>query len=214
MNATEISLEDTAKTVFHCLGQLDVPLDTYYIYNTCYPVYGNSAIGLAVVNDQKDCLELLIKEGADVNSMISNGQTLLMYAAHKGNLTFVNLLIEAGADVNAQTGTNEYDDTALILAVRNHAFECVKRLIAVGADLNKRGENGNTALVEAIEANDDRCVELLIKSGADVNIKKGFKVAALFSAVEKGHSHYIDQLIKAGADVNYRASILLFFTVH
>ena len=177
--------------MFNCLLQFDVPLDTDYIDNTCYPVYGNSAIGLAVVNEQKDCLELLIKEGADVNSMISNGHTLLMYAAHKGNLTFVNLLIEAGADVNAQTGTNENDGTALIFAAQSQAPECLKSLIAAGADLNKQGRNGNTTLVEAIEANDDQCVELLIKSGADVNIKKGFKVAALFSAVEKGHSHYI-----------------------
>ena len=127
-----------------------------------------------------------------------------MYAAHNGNVTFLN-------DVNAQTRIQDTSDAALILAVRNHAFECVKRLIAVGAGLNKRGQNGNTALVEAIEANDDRCVKLLIKSGADVNIKKGFKVAALFSAAEKCYLHYIEQLIEAGADVNYRPSILLFF---
>ena len=214
VNATEISLEDTAKTVFHFLGQLDVPLDTYYIYNTCYPVYRNSATGLAVVYDQKDCLELLIKEGADVSSIISNGQTLLMYAAHNANLSFVNLLIEVGADVNSQTGTNENDDTALILASQSQSLECVKSLIAAGADLNKQGRNGNTALIEAVEANSDRCVELLIKSGADVNTKNKFRKTALFSAVRKDYSHYVEQLIKAGTDVNYRANTLLFFAAN
>ena len=214
VNATEICLEDTAKSVFNCLLQFDVPLGTYYIDNTGYPVYGNSAIGLAVVYDQKDCLELLIKEGADVNSIISNGQTLLMYAAHNGNLSFVNLLIEAGADVNAQSGTEETGDTALILASQSQAPECVKSLIAAGADLNKCGQNGNTALIEAIQANGNRCVELLIQSGADVNIKKRAYQTALFSAVGKGYSHYVEQLVNAGADVNYRASLLLYFAAN
>ena len=60
----------------NCLLQFDVPLDTYYFDNTCYPVYGEPAIGVAVLYEQQDCLELLIKAGADVNSIISNGQTL------------------------------------------------------------------------------------------------------------------------------------------
>ncbi|MGB8053052.1 MAG: ankyrin repeat domain-containing protein, partial [Azonexus sp.] len=43
----------------------------------------------------------LFAEGADVNARDETGATLLMLAAHAGELPMINILIAAGADVNA-----------------------------------------------------------------------------------------------------------------
>ena len=203
VNATEISLEDTAKSVYDILRQFDIPLDYYYIWETYYPgVYGEPAIGVAVLNDKQECLELLIKAGADVNSRLSNDFTLLMYAAHKENLTFVNLLIEAGADVNSRC-SNGY--TPLMLAAQSGNQTSVDLLIEAGADVNAQTgakENGDTALILAAKNHAPQCAESLIAAGADLNKLGRNDCTALVEAIWSNGDPCVDLLIKSGADVN------------
>ena len=58
-------------------------------------------IRYAAGNGQKDIVELLIGEGADVNLATTSGSTALHGAAVKGSTKTAELLIAAGADVNA-----------------------------------------------------------------------------------------------------------------
>ena len=58
-------------------------------------------------------LKCLIRNGADINSVDSDGISALMYAVATGNVPNVNFLIENGADVNA---ANQEGQTVLIFA--------------------------------------------------------------------------------------------------
>lgn len=60
---------------------------------------GYSAQMLAVYNGQKDFCEALLRCGAEVNSIDSVGNTLLMAAAFKGDLNMIKLLLQFNADV-------------------------------------------------------------------------------------------------------------------
>ena len=56
----------------------------------------------------------------------------------------------------------------------NHV-ECVKAILAAGADVNERSEEATrgTALMEAASRGHTECVEILVEAGADVNLTNG-----------------------------------------
>jgi ankyrin repeat protein len=79
----------------------------------------------------------------------------------------------------------------------------VEALIAQGADVNTRTDDGSTALMLAAFKNKSRCLRLLISAGADVNAKDSEGRAALNWAINYGP--YVDcvrALISSGADIN------------
>ncbi len=87
----------------------------------------------------------------------------LTAAAMKGHTETVNALLEAGADVNAES---RLGITALIAAAGNGRTETVKALLAAGADVNAEVIGGFTALRFAELGGHTRTVRLLRKAGA------------------------------------------------
>ena len=63
----------------------------------------DTALLVAVTNDHYECVDSLLKAGANVNADISCGRTTLFYAVifeRNSNNPCIDLLLEAGADVN------------------------------------------------------------------------------------------------------------------
>ena len=86
----------------------------------------------------------------------------------------------------------------------NHV-ECVKAILAAGADVNDRIEEATrgTALMEAASQGNTECVEILVEAGADVNLTNGVgKTALMILLSGKGSSECVNYLLKAAADVN------------
>lgn len=95
------------------------------------------------------------------------GMTPLHCAAQRGNEAMVDLLLDSGADINAQTAKG---DTALHLATVKGERRVMKLLLARGADTKKTNKEGHTALHMAIgTASDEATIPLLVKSKVDVN---------------------------------------------
>jgi ankyrin repeat protein len=57
------------------------------------------------------------------------------------------MLVDAGADVNAFV--DEYESSALILAMSWREFRVMELLVKAGADVKARGRNGDTVLCDA-----------------------------------------------------------------
>lgn len=101
--------------------------------------------------------------------------TLLMEAARKGNLDIVSLLLENGANPNAETS---FHRTALILAAEKGNLKMVELLVKNGADINhgyyssgvglRHGIDGVNALGEAIYYGHIDVVDFLINQGVEV----------------------------------------------
>ncbi|KAL6714753.1 Ankyrin repeat domain-containing protein 55 [Lecanora helva] len=87
---------------------------------------------------------LLSLQMASARDVTESGVSLLHSAANMGNLELVRLLIQEGADVNAQ---DEDGDSPLHSAlVRSDNYEVTRTLLENGADLSSRAVDGKTPL--------------------------------------------------------------------
>ncbi len=95
--------------------------------------YWGYLLTIATANARVDLITLLLANGANPNS-IFNGESVLHVAAKFGCLACVKALVEAGADVNAQTYGDKYhaNRTPIHLAIRYGYPEVADYLMAHG----------------------------------------------------------------------------------
>lgn len=106
------------------------------------------------------------KTDIDINDN-ALGMTPLHCAAFRGNEAMLELLLDNGADINAQTKDG---DTALHLATVRGKRKIMKTLIARGIDIRMTNNAGHTALHAAVGTLDDEAtVPLLVKSKLNVD---------------------------------------------
>ena len=135
---------------------------------------------IAVENGFNECLKLLLRAGADVNTRSSYGETLLISATHRGNIEAVNLLVRAGADVNA---SDCYGNTALMAAAGCGAIPSYHLLRKTGAQTRVLSQmtdlkSDNLKLLH-MQADSVKCVKLLLEAGIKINQTNKFEENAL-----------------------------------
>jgi len=120
--------------------------------------------------------ELLQGEGND-------GRTALLRAASEGHTDLVEVLVEAGADVN-QSNDGE---TALHLAASGGHEGVVEKLLLARADPSKQSVDGATPLHRAAWRGHDRIVECLLEHGSSVVIRNKENWTPLHHCSYAGH---------------------------
>jgi len=125
---------------------------------------GVTPLHMAVMYNHKDVAELLITEGANLNSKDREGVTPLDCATTWGYKDLAELLIAKGANVNAEDDSGR---TALHEASAAGYIEIVQLLVSKRADVNAKNEQGKTPLEFAKEKGHAEIVELLRKHGAE-----------------------------------------------
>jgi ankyrin repeat protein len=184
----------------------------------------------AIRNNDAGALRTLLK-AADVNAKDKRGTTPLMMAAAYGSIDAMNILVAAGADVNAK---NDFGATALHWCTGDLAK--VRLLVDKGADVNARSKMGRTPLLIAAShsggapvvelllakgakvsvvdnifssplsvaalANDAATVRLLLDKGATVGPKDMLSSVALMNAAGEGNAEIVKLLLDRGANVN------------
>jgi ankyrin repeat protein len=119
---------------------------------------GTTPLLLAIENGFFETTELLLKNGADVNSKNTEGQTLLICASIHGKSDAVRFLIERGVDVNLRDNSG---NTALIWASQMGDTKIVNILLDKGADPNIQDNFGQTALAVAKKRGRTEVVNLI-----------------------------------------------------
>lgn len=141
----------------------------------------------------------LIRQGTNINAPEQeSGWTAFIYAAAKGSLDIVQILLAAGADVNAASYSGQ---TALSEAAYWGHLEIVNLLICVGADVNLHEIDDTTPLMKALMFGFGSfdIVKALLDAGADPNIRNNGGQTALDIALEKNNTAVAQILRQAGA---------------
>jgi len=143
-------------------------------------------------------LKGLVEQKASANLADHHGITPLMYAAEVGSVDAMRLLIDHGADVNAQ---NDFGSTALMWSVPDPAK--VRLLLDHGAQVNLIAKSGRTALIIAAFTNPSaEVVRLLLAKGAKVDVMDRRHVTPLNAATFGNDTATVRLLLEAGADID------------
>ncbi len=176
-----------------------------------------------------DVVRALLAKGANPNGREpQRQQTALMWAAANAHPDVVDVLLRAGAAVDARTRTkgvvvqraSRYSgvvsreeglasrgvieiptggSTALLFAARVGDAASARLLLAAGAKVNDISPDGTTALVIAVHSGQREVASLLLEKGAAVNAA-GSGYTALHAAVLRGDAALVSQLLDHGAD--------------
>jgi ankyrin repeat protein len=122
----------------------------------------------------------------------ADGNPPLLSAVNKGDTIEVRRLVEAGADVNAQTDSGV---TPLMNAAGMGNKEAVELLIQKGANVNHRTSGNFTPLMQAALVGKTEIVKILLDAGADPTVKDTGGRTAINWAEDQKHDDIV-QLIK------------------
>jgi len=162
---------------------------------------GQTALMVVARSGNTAAAETLIAHGADVNAReLWRDQTALMWAAAQSQPAMVALLLEHGAEVDARSVVNEWPRqvtgeprrmyrpfgglTPLLFAAREGCVECVRALVAAGANVDLPDPKGVTPLFLAIDNFHFDTAALLIEAGANPNKWDWWGRTPLYSAVD------------------------------
>jgi ankyrin repeat protein len=174
---------------------------------------------LAAAIEAGDCeiLKLVIDTGVNINGVVEQSPkglrtafpqacTALVKAIRCQNLSAVDMLLEAGAEVNpTETSGSPVEFTPLQAAAEQGDLDLVQKLLDLGANANEEPYpyGGNTALQITASKGLVGVASLLLERGADVNAKgarKGGKTA-LETATENDRIDMVRFLVNSGAHI-------------
>jgi len=144
-----------------------------------------------ILRDDADAVKLLIDAGIPVET-----ENAIYTAVEHGNGKIVQILIDAGANVNF---LGPYQQSLLMSATTRP--EITKILLAAKADPNIVNEYKIGPLAAAAEQGQLEVVKMLLAAGAKVNQRNPYGGTALSVAVLRGYKDVVKTLIDAGADV-------------
>jgi hypothetical protein len=148
-------------------------------------------IGACLRGEEAEAKRLL-DEGCSASAARESGYTALMAAAFSQSHPVIALLLARGADVKARADDGK---TALHYAVRTPRLpkpevqaECLRALIAAGADVNAIDAGGATPLSEAAWWGGVAGARELIRAGAKTGLRSARGETALDVAKRAGRS--------------------------
>lgn len=197
LTALEIALRDKRSDKVQFLLELDADVRV------------GAPVLWAVRLENRPLLELLLQRGADPNATLDadgahafagfmQGTTPLMRAAADQPLEVLQLLLDAGADLNAQDRSGR---SAVDLAIE-HGRHAVAVWLQAKGGMQPNLLSYNQGLLLAAERGEVEQVQAFLERGADPNVPSSDGVTPLILAAREGHQEVVECLLTSGADVN------------
>lgn len=159
----------------------------------------HTALDRAILNGNREMVQVLLWAKADVNGRDGDGETPLMMIGDDTTSEIVWDLINNGAKIHLR---DDDGDTALISVAEINNVEALKVLLDAGAKVNDTNNEGKTALMLAAANGKLHNVRALILAGADVNARDKARKTALMYAQENDESAVV-RLLKAHGAVEF-----------
>jgi hypothetical protein len=211
-NIREVTIAERTDTVADASMQIgfeisvdvtmDVPSFESGMGGVVVSVSYSTPLASAVADEDVDRVRELIAQGENVNGKDEayDDITPLFVAVETGDLEIVQLLLDAGAKVNARSSNKR---TPLMQIDSDATPELVDLLVRNGAKLNLTDKENNTALIAAINNwAPAAAVQALIRAGSDARVANKSGRTALMEAAERDDLDIVKLLVEVGADVN------------
>ena len=157
---------------------------------------GISALGVAIYEERFECVQLLLKHGADPCALGPCGcpkehfDPFVIAAARESTAEILLCLVEHGADPNTK---NHHTNNALMCAAQAGNAQCVAALLGLtGIELNAADDDGDTALIcAAIGGRFETTRILLGRKDVNREIRNKLGRTAKETAEQKGHRNVV-----------------------
>jgi hypothetical protein len=182
---------------FPCVAQvLGAPSYKYRGYSRFYPaitaLHYTAQFGLpGVARKVLATVDLPVEEAVNVEDSWDN--TPLTSAAKTGQYEMAKLLLDQGAEVNAQGGS--YGNALQAASAEGHE-QVVKMLLNNKADVNAQGGGYGNALQADSAEGHEQVVKMLLDNKADINAQGGGYGNALQAASYRGHEQVVKMLFE------------------
>ena len=165
-------------------------------------VTGINSLHLAALTGYSTLLNHLLEQGRieELHKIDSSGYTPLSWACYYGDISSVDRLLKAGADLNQRLENG--GPSALWVAASYSHTDIVQHLLEHKAEINWQSEDWGTPLYTATSKNGADIVRLLLEHDADVNLKGGWHIRPLNIAAYSGHCEIVQILLQHGSEVN------------
>jgi len=163
--------------------------------NTAFP-NGRYPIHQAADKGRIILLQLLIKNGANIDQLDQNQRPAIELAVLSGRIQAAETLIKAGAT---------FDASQLLLSSAKAEIndrDIVRFLVKNGANTEAVNSKGDTALITSIRTANHRLSAHLIEQGAFVNARDKEGKSALTIANERGAINVYQLLLRNGATLS------------
>jgi uncharacterized protein len=179
-----------------------------------------SALILAAQENHFEIVKLLVESGANANEYCQIGSAIWM-AAVNGDEKIFNYLYplsnpelqkEAEEQLAYSLRQKQRKEVAnplinlLNIAIYQHNFDEIRKIVATDVDINGFDEDGSTCLLNAVIEGEIHIIKLLLQRGADPNLGDDeiaeTPIIATICRGKKSRNQICSILIDAGADVN------------
>jgi len=145
----------------------------------------------------------LLEAGVFADALDERGRSSLTLAAERDHLATIQVLVEAGAEVDLRdVGKPRW--SALMHALHADCSRAAMALLEWGADARAGDDAGYTALMMAAGRGDCRLVDDLLTRGADPMAELFLGFTALDYAIGYGHLEIVRALLAAAPQLRHR----------
>lgn len=170
-----------------------------YVNSRC-DIYHNAIIQ-AASNNQLDAVDLLLRRGANVDSVDNMHNTPLICTS---SLEVYKRLFKAGSNINHR---NRMLNTPLFC----HAFKgntlIIKELILSGVPLENKNADGDTALLRAAKVGSIDAVQTLLELGADHTAVTSTG-KSIFDIASESENPQLEKLVRSFLDKQSLESVI------
>lgn len=152
-------------------------------------------LGVSSQIQNLDALEVLLKNGLDINSADSEGSTALHYCAKYNRIKAAQFLIEHGADIERE---NKLGETTLAYGCKKPGVPNTEFLRYIidrhGANVDHLDKQGNTPLALAAKNENNDAARILLDSKPKLNVLSGSDETETMIAAKIGNIAFIELL--------------------